>query len=159
MLYVMVVGTLPWRGNNPFIIYEQIAHADYEIPPSVSVLCRGLIERLMVVDPAIRYTAAEALGHPWLEGVEAVWDETGGGVRPSLSVNTFTRLMGLSSLTSGEMPCRRAETAGTVVGARIAVAKKFAPPRGGGSARMKRFAPGALTMSPIGTIVPAGDDE
>jgi serine/threonine protein kinase len=159
MLYGMVTGTLPWRGNNQQMIYEQISHADYEIPATVSVMCKSLIQSLMVVDPAVRYTAPEAVGHPWLEGVEAVWEETTVGVKPSLTVNTFVRLLNLSSQSAGEIPCRRAESSGAVVGARIARAKQFAPSRGGGSAKIKRFAPGALTMTAAGTVVAVDGDD
>jgi serine/threonine protein kinase len=159
LLYGMVTGTLPWRGNNQFMIFEQITHADYEISATVSLMCKSLIQRLMVADPAVRYTAAEAVGHPWLEGVEAVWEETPVGIKPSLTVNTFVRLLNLSSQSTGEMPCRRAESSGEVVGARFAGAKRFAPSRGGGSVKMKRFAPGGLTMTATGNVVAVDGDD
>jgi serine/threonine protein kinase len=159
MLYGMVAGTLPWRGTNQNIVFDQIKHADYEIPPSVSLMCKSLIQRLMVADPAVRYTAAEAVGHPWLEGVEDVWEETAVGIKPSLTINTFVRLLNLSSQTTVEVPCRRIESSGAVVGARIAGAKRFAPSRGGGSARIKRLAPGAMTMAGTGAVPTADGDD
>jgi serine/threonine protein kinase len=155
MLYGMVVGTLPWRGNNQHLIFEQITNADYEVPPTVSVLCKNLIQRLMVLDPMMRYTAEEAAAHPWLEGVEVGWEEAAPGVKPSLTVNTFVRLLNLSSKKIGEVPCRRMESSGAVVGARIAGAKKFAPPRGGGGGpKMKRFAPGSVMITALAAINP-----
>jgi serine/threonine protein kinase len=140
MLYGMVVGVLPWRGNSEHLIYEQINEANYDVPASVSVLCKSLIHRLMIVEPEMRLTAAEAVVHPWLEGTEANWDEES-DLQPSLTINTFVRLLN-SSARPIETSCRRAETSGAVIGARIAGTKRFAPLKSG-TGTLKRFAPKA----------------
>jgi serine/threonine protein kinase len=147
MLYTLVVGALPWRGRHDQIIYDQIARADFEIPPTVSLLCTDLINKLMVLNPAARLAAHEARSHPWLEGVEAKW-QSNMGIAPSLTERTFLRLLSSSSSPQNVTPVQ------TLSAGRIGVTKhiRLGPaPGAAGDGKIKRFPRAALALSVVGS--------
>jgi serine/threonine protein kinase len=144
MLYALVVGALPWRGTHQQVVYEQIAAADFQVPPTVGLICTDLIKKLMTLNPAARLTAREARNHPWLEGVEAKW-ESSNGVAPSLTERTFLR-----RLTSSSEPAQSVMPHQTLSVGRISVSnqKRFGPPRGVSvDGKMKRFAVGSFALA------------
>ncbi|KNC53406.1 CAMK protein kinase [Thecamonas trahens ATCC 50062] len=66
LLYVMLSGDYPFVDNAPLTIPEQIQRGLYS--EGAKDLCR----RLMQHDPAIRWSAPQALTHPWIRGAELV---------------------------------------------------------------------------------------
>eukprot|EP01122_Echinamoeba_exundans_P006077 TRINITY_DN163_c0_g2_i1.p1 TRINITY_DN163_c0_g2~~TRINITY_DN163_c0_g2_i1.p1 ORF type:complete len:520 (-),score=157.55 TRINITY_DN163_c0_g2_i1:73-1590(-) len=69
ILYTMLVGYQPFNEQRGKNLYTQIKTADYDFNPKfwseVSEEAKDLIRKLLVVDPKARYTADEALVHPW----------------------------------------------------------------------------------------------
>ena len=70
VLYAAVVGRFPFdAGEDTQASFRMIAEGRvHEIPASsgVSDDAKDLIARLLTVDPVTRFTAEEALGHPWI---------------------------------------------------------------------------------------------
>lgn len=69
ILYAMVTGQLPWTKRNQAQLFDQIRRGEYTIPKFLSQTCRNFISSLMCVDYKRRLTAAQALEHPFLTGV------------------------------------------------------------------------------------------
>ena len=69
-LYVMLSGYEPFYGESDTELIDANREAKVDFPHadwhSVSVEGRDLIERMIVVDPAQRIGAREALRHPWI---------------------------------------------------------------------------------------------
>ncbi|KAI8922335.1 kinase-like domain-containing protein [Powellomyces hirtus] len=65
-LYAMVVGDLPFAEKELKKLYERILSGRYHVPSYVSPECKDLISKLLVLDPAKRYTSAQVLEHPWM---------------------------------------------------------------------------------------------
>ncbi|KNC52019.1 CAMK protein kinase [Thecamonas trahens ATCC 50062] len=70
IMYVLLVGKLPFRSKSTEALFALIAGGEYSLPPHVplSDLGADLLARLLAVNPIERYSAAEALTHPWLTG-------------------------------------------------------------------------------------------
>lgn len=69
ILYQMIAGELPFYSHNQNNLISQITQGkvsfSQKIWATVSSEVKDLVSNLLVVDPAKRYTADQALGHPW----------------------------------------------------------------------------------------------
>ena len=72
VLYFMLGGTPPFTGKSQPEICANIIRGQYSFPSptwdSVSLLAKDLIASLLLIDPASRLTAQQALNHPWVNG-------------------------------------------------------------------------------------------
>lgn len=67
ILYAMLTGELPFEHDKQQESFKLIAKGKYApLPPQISQGAADLIDKLLCVKPATRYTAAEALTHPWI---------------------------------------------------------------------------------------------
>ena len=72
MTYLLLTGKLPFNGENPYNLFKEICSAKFEFCEEFNVIsdeAKSFIKKLIVLDPAKRYTAAEALKDPWLDVV------------------------------------------------------------------------------------------
>eukprot|EP00826_Nyctotherus_ovalis_P040975 TRINITY_DN4081_c0_g2_i10.p1 TRINITY_DN4081_c0_g2~~TRINITY_DN4081_c0_g2_i10.p1 ORF type:complete len:231 (+),score=58.64 TRINITY_DN4081_c0_g2_i10:66-758(+) len=71
VLYVLLSGTLPFRGLTKNELFLKIQQGSYKLSgPSwqgVSAQAKDLIKKMLVVDPERRYSAVEALTHQWTQ--------------------------------------------------------------------------------------------
>jgi len=71
IMYILLCGFPPFfdDGENMGQLFEQIMAGDFEFPDpywtDIAEPAKDLIKHLLVVDPAKRYTAEQALAHPW----------------------------------------------------------------------------------------------
>jgi len=82
--YVLLTGCFPFWDKNNAVLYEKIRRAEYGWPAGLQISpeAKDLIRHLMEKNPENRYTAAQALQHPWVSG-------TGQGVTNTLSFSGF----------------------------------------------------------------------
>ncbi|XP_052202314.1 calcium-dependent protein kinase 29-like [Diospyros lotus] len=70
ILYILLSGVPPFWAENEKDIFEAIlkGQVDLECPPwpSISTGAKSLIRKMLMVDPKMRITAAQALEDPWL---------------------------------------------------------------------------------------------
>jgi len=73
ILYMLVSGVPPFWGRSDKQIRNRILQGDYSFPrrqfQHVSPLAMDLIRHLLQVDTEKRYTASDALAHPWIRQV------------------------------------------------------------------------------------------
>ena len=67
VLFTMATGALPWTEMNQAQLIQQIIHADYVVPLTVSPDIRALIQELMSPNPSARPSPSDILALPWLE--------------------------------------------------------------------------------------------
>ena len=72
VLYVMLVGDLPWTKTNQFSLFEQIKNGEFFIPNSVTTDAKDLISNLMKVKASERLDLNQVLNHPWLSNIKDV---------------------------------------------------------------------------------------
>ena len=65
LLYAMVVGALPFGGENISALLNNILNTTPLIPNCLSPELRHLLQRLLVKDPNLRITLKEIENHPW----------------------------------------------------------------------------------------------
>ncbi|OHT13370.1 CAMK family protein kinase [Tritrichomonas foetus] len=70
LLYAMVVGVLPFNGDNITNLLETILSVNPPIPLNLSPELRQLLLRLLNKDPRGRITIQEIKEHPWLADYE-----------------------------------------------------------------------------------------
>lgn len=81
--YAMTVGYLPFEDPDTNKLYKKILNLDYIIPGYVEKPCKDMINRLLVVDPALRFKISHIRQHQWyqqisppkLEGIEIGKDQ------------------------------------------------------------------------------------
>lgn len=66
VMYAMLTGQLPWKSLTRDEMCAVIKTGEYDMPDDLSADCADLIKRMLMVDPAARITAEEALKHPWI---------------------------------------------------------------------------------------------
>mmetsp|Transcript_42611 Transcript_42611/g.70586 ORF Transcript_42611/g.70586 Transcript_42611/m.70586 type:complete len:493 (-) Transcript_42611:501-1979(-) len=67
VLYVLLAGFLPFDEATMAALFQKIQAADFSYPSWFSEEVRGLLDNIMVADPAQRYTLADVLNHPWMQ--------------------------------------------------------------------------------------------
>jgi calcium-dependent protein kinase len=73
--YILLCGYPPFNGETDLDIFEAIKQADFNFPSRawkhVSPEAKDFIKCLLRKDPRKRFTAEEALKHPWIR--EGTW--------------------------------------------------------------------------------------
>jgi len=76
--YILLCGYPPFYSEDDDEVFDQILEGKFEYPSphwdSVSASAKDLINKLLVLDPKKRMTAADALKHPWVKGHEVSAD-------------------------------------------------------------------------------------
>uniref|UniRef100_A0A7S1NGA1 non-specific serine/threonine protein kinase n=1 Tax=Eutreptiella gymnastica TaxID=73025 RepID=A0A7S1NGA1_9EUGL len=87
ILYVMLAGSLPFRDTEKSTVFQKIKAAQYEMKPFFPEGAQDLIRKLLVVDPAKRWTLEQVAEHEWFKpGFDTeAWLELRG--QSKLSVN------------------------------------------------------------------------
>ena len=70
VLYVMLVGELPFEDDNKAGLFRKICTGRYTLPACVSQSAKDLLRRMLVVEAKGRATLAEVRKHPWLAVAE-----------------------------------------------------------------------------------------
>jgi serine/threonine protein kinase len=70
IVYVLLTGCFPFWDKNNAVLYEKIRNVDYGWPDGLEISpeAKHLIQHLLEKDPQKRYTAEQALAHPWVAG-------------------------------------------------------------------------------------------
>lgn len=71
--YQLLSGDKPFWGDSPKAIAHEVVKGEYNFDAPVwkqiSPQAKDFVSKLIVVDPKVRYTAQQALGHPWVASV------------------------------------------------------------------------------------------
>ena len=67
ILYVFLVGYLPFDQPTMALLFKTIARADFEYPQWVVGDAKDLIGRLLTADPSKRIELKDVLDHPWMK--------------------------------------------------------------------------------------------
>lgn len=75
IVYVLLCGCLPFDDDGSKISSEQAAHAKFGLrfpkwANDLSSNAKDLLKNLLQVDSTKRYTAQQALSHPWVNGIQ-----------------------------------------------------------------------------------------
>jgi serine/threonine protein kinase len=72
IVYILLCGYPPFASSNQSDLFKRIMSGRYRFDEAqwggVSAPAKDFITKLLVVDPARRATAEEAMAHPWLQG-------------------------------------------------------------------------------------------
>eukprot|EP01017_Pseudomicrothorax_dubius_P012592 TRINITY_DN15281_c0_g1_i1.p1 TRINITY_DN15281_c0_g1~~TRINITY_DN15281_c0_g1_i1.p1 ORF type:complete len:530 (-),score=103.40 TRINITY_DN15281_c0_g1_i1:81-1670(-) len=108
-MFVLLSGTPPFQGQNNKEVFKNVSVGKYSMSGSewrnVSREAKDLISKLLVVDPAKRLSAEEALRHPWFRRPSRMLTEVGSpphsGSIPNEKVNreVIQRLRGLQAVS------------------------------------------------------------
>lgn len=66
LLYFMVVGNTPFRGETVSELKKQILEGFFSIPDFVTPFCQDLINGVLKQDPTARYSLLDVQNHYWL---------------------------------------------------------------------------------------------
>eukprot|EP00826_Nyctotherus_ovalis_P058284 TRINITY_DN7999_c0_g1_i10.p1 TRINITY_DN7999_c0_g1~~TRINITY_DN7999_c0_g1_i10.p1 ORF type:complete len:449 (-),score=72.14 TRINITY_DN7999_c0_g1_i10:75-1421(-) len=72
ILYMLLSGLPPFISSNEVELYQKIQRCIYTMSGArwngISKEAKDLVQRILVRDPERRYSALEALSHPWIQG-------------------------------------------------------------------------------------------
>jgi calcium/calmodulin-dependent protein kinase I len=75
IMYILLCGFPPFYAEDDDECFDMIIAGEFDFPSpywdNISDDAKDLLRKLLVVDPAKRLTAAEALQHPWVAGSAA----------------------------------------------------------------------------------------
>ena len=67
---ILLSNLMPYAGNSPKIILQQIFHKYIKLPPDVSPYAQDLLDKLLCIDNKVRISAHDALKHKWFKTLE-----------------------------------------------------------------------------------------
>lgn len=70
VLYIMLVGRLPFEDDNKPGLFRKICAGRYSLPVCISQNAKDLLRRMLTVDAKNRASLAEVKKHPWLASTE-----------------------------------------------------------------------------------------
>ena len=70
VLYAMLGGTVPFKGNNLKELHDLIINGDYKEIKGISEEAEDLLKNILEVDPEKRIKTEEILNHPWLADLD-----------------------------------------------------------------------------------------
>jgi serine/threonine protein kinase len=70
VLYAMLYGNFPFRGDNVEDLEQLIIEGNYELPPEISESARDLIMHILNTDPLLRPSISDILAHPWMHDLD-----------------------------------------------------------------------------------------
>ena len=69
LLYAMLCGQFPFRGSSDKDLYKKIARGQFTFPEHVSREAISFINKMLVVNPASRFTAQQLCQDPYLNNL------------------------------------------------------------------------------------------
>ena len=70
VLYFMLTGIVPFRGDNDMELHNNIIKGIYPKIDSVSFDCEDLIKKILEVDPSKRFSLDDILNHKWIKSLD-----------------------------------------------------------------------------------------
>jgi serine/threonine protein kinase len=66
LLYVILVGTYPFKAENDKDLYRKIEKGYYTMPEALPAGAKNLLKKMLAVEPIRRPTCNQILGDPWI---------------------------------------------------------------------------------------------
>eukprot|EP01155_Anaeramoeba_flamelloides_P000740 Anaeramoba_flamelloidesa1053526_90.p1 GENE.a1053526_90~~a1053526_90.p1 ORF type:complete len:768 (-),score=184.67 a1053526_90:170-2473(-) len=70
ILYVLLIGCLPFKNENPKLLMEKILSGEFDVPNFISEEAKDLLNKMLEVNPNERITIEGIQQHPWFLGQE-----------------------------------------------------------------------------------------
>mmetsp|Transcript_23453 Transcript_23453/g.23413 ORF Transcript_23453/g.23413 Transcript_23453/m.23413 type:complete len:92 (-) Transcript_23453:29-304(-) len=67
LLFTMFCGRFPFKGSSDRELYRKIQRGLYNTPDHVPCQVKGLLTKILNIDPIKRITAEEILEHDWVK--------------------------------------------------------------------------------------------
>ncbi|KZF25249.1 Pkinase-domain-containing protein [Xylona heveae TC161] len=71
IIYQLLAGRPPFKAANEYQTFQKIVNLEFEFPKGFPEVARDLVERLLVLDPALRLPIEHIKNHKFFEGI--VW--------------------------------------------------------------------------------------
>lgn len=69
IVYQLLAGRPPFKAGNEYHTFQKIVALDYEFPKGFPEVARDLVERLLVLDPAMRLSMEHIKNHQFFDGI------------------------------------------------------------------------------------------
>ena len=70
VLYAMLEGAVPFRGEDMNELRKNILSAKYQMPEGISKEAKDLLRHVLVIDPMKRYEIRDILEHKWMQDID-----------------------------------------------------------------------------------------
>jgi len=93
--YVLLCGFSPFLSSTQHGLFDKIVKCEYDFPDpewtNISESAKDFIRHLLVKDPKDRFTAAQCLKHPWLNGDHGSTALAGGKISEKMAAYNVNR--------------------------------------------------------------------
>ncbi|KAH8203278.1 hypothetical protein TruAng_002576 [Truncatella angustata] len=113
MIYQMLAGRPPFKGNTEWLTFEKIISLDYDFPAGFPPAARDLVERLLVRDPSRRLTIEHIKNHQFFDGQlfgKALWRSKAPRLRPYVPPPQEPKIIPLGGSGSSNTPQNAAQS-------------------------------------------------
>lgn len=69
IIFQLLAGRPPFKAANEYLTFQKIVGLEYEFPASFPPVARDLVERLLVLDPAMRLPMEHIKNHEFFDGI------------------------------------------------------------------------------------------
>jgi 3-phosphoinositide dependent protein kinase-1 len=98
IIYQLLAGRPPFKAGNEYQTFQKIVALEYEFPKGFPEVARDLVERLLVLDPALRLSIEHIKNHQFFDGIvwgRGLWKQKAPRLKPySPPTNDPIRLNG-----------------------------------------------------------------
>lgn len=70
IVYQLLAGRPPFKASNEYQTFQRIVALDYSFPVGFPTLAQGLVQKLLVADPAKRLAIPQIKAHPFFESIQ-----------------------------------------------------------------------------------------
>ncbi|KOS22801.1 Serine/threonine-protein kinase ksg1 [Escovopsis weberi] len=68
IIYQLLAGRPPFKAGSEYLTFQKIVNLEYDFPPGFPPAARDLVERCLVLDPAMRLTIEHIKNHEFFDG-------------------------------------------------------------------------------------------
>ena len=69
IIYQLLAGRPPFKAGNEYLTFQKIVALDYQFPSGFPEIAKDLVQRLLVLDPAMRLSIEHIKNHQFFDGI------------------------------------------------------------------------------------------
>ncbi|PSR93688.1 kinase-like domain-containing protein [Coniella lustricola] len=110
IVYQLLAGRPPFKAGTEYLTFQKIVGLEYEFPAGFPPAARDLVERCLVLDPAMRLTVEHIKNHEFFDGMRVnrlLWKQKAPRLRPYVPPAQEPHIIQLNGASSSSLPASR----------------------------------------------------
>ncbi|KAI1341655.1 Pkinase-domain-containing protein [Xylariaceae sp. FL0016] len=115
IVYQLLAGRPPFKGGSEYLTFQKIVNLEYDFPAGFPPAARDLVERCLVLDPALRLTIEHIKNHEFFDGQpfgKLLWRTKAPRLRPYVPPSQEQKIINLNGMSGAHQSTSRPHTGG-----------------------------------------------